>query len=159
MLNEMKNIEYWYPNSRYQFTENCKRIYREHHDNYLVKFNEDDTILLGVERAGHSGGYWFKSRLIEKENGLHIIGEIIVMDSDNKQIELTKKEKLKEIIFFILFIVLTWWLIIILWLIQRFARLYDRIIGKRSKTILTKEEKLDILMIDLLHCEKIQSSS
>jgi hypothetical protein len=154
----MKNIEYRYPYSREQFIENCKTVYREHQDKYLIKFNGDDEILFGVERAGHSGGYWFKSRLIERENGLHIIGEMILMDSDNKKIEFSKKDKIKETLFMIIFIILTWWLIIIVWFIKATNKLYNKIIGKKLEPQLTKEEKLDRLMINLLCCEKIQSA-
>lgn len=50
----MKNIEYRYPYSREHIIENCKTVYREHQDKYLIKFNGDDEILFGVERAAHS---------------------------------------------------------------------------------------------------------
>lgn len=152
----MKNIEYRYHYSREKFIDNCITIDRELNEDYRIKFNGDDEILFGIERAGHSGGYWFKSRLIERENELHIIGEMILMDSNNKKIEFSKKEKIKETLFMIIFIILTWWLIIIVWLIKATNKLYNKIIGKKLEPQLTKEEKLDRLMIDLLCCEKVQ---
>ena len=94
----MKNIEYRYPYSREKFIDNCITIDREVNEDYRIKFNGDDEILFGIERAGHSGGYWFKSRLIERENELHIIGEMILMDSNNKKIEFSKKEKIKAML-------------------------------------------------------------
>lgn len=152
----MKNIEYRYPYSRETFINNCITMDREVNEDYRIKFSGDDEILFGVERAGHSGGYWFKSRLIESDNGLHIIGEMILMDFDNKKIEFSKKDKIKETLFMIIFIILTWWLFIIFWIVKTTNKLYNKIIGKKLEPQLTKEEKLDRLMINLLCCEKVQ---
>jgi hypothetical protein len=78
------------------------------------------------------------------------------MDSDNKKIEFSKKDKIKETLFLIIFIILTWWLIIIVWFIKATNKLYNKIIGKKLEPQLTKEEKIDKLMINLLCCEKVQ---
>lgn len=47
----MKNIEYRYPYSREKFIDNCITIDREVNEDYRIKFNGDDEILFGIERA------------------------------------------------------------------------------------------------------------
>lgn len=151
----MKNFIYTYPDSRKQFIENCKIVDKDPQTDYRIRFVCDDEILFGVKRAGHSSGYWFKTNIIEKEDGLHILGELILMDYNNKKIELSKKDKLIETLFMAIFILLTWWLIFIFWLIKSIRWLSNKIVGKKYEPNRTKEEELDRLMINRLGCKKV----
>ena len=53
---------------------------------------------LGVERGGHSGGYWYVATLTETEDGTEMRGEIIyrTYHRDGELREDTKGEKIRE---------------------------------------------------------------
>ena len=49
---------------------------------YLIEIKSDDRFFLGVERGGHSGGYWYVARIEETSAGTQIIRGSIVYNPD-----------------------------------------------------------------------------
>ena len=56
---------------------------------------------LGIERGGHSGGYWYAATLTEIEDGTEMRGEVVYRSlcGDGSYREATKWEKAKDVIF------------------------------------------------------------
>ena len=70
------------------------------------------------------------------------------MDYKNEIVKPTAKDKIFEVIV----LMLLWWLFLILYL---GFWIIDKIKGKKSVKEITKEEKLDRLMINFLFCKKL----
>lgn len=153
----MKKIEYNYFCTKEKFINSCIEANKKYNDKYIIHVVNDNEIRFGVERAGHSGGYWYIATLEENEKNLHIHGEIIYTTNFNgSPHEYTKKEKIKDKLFEIVIFILLWWLILALYIGRLIYRLYKKI-RKQDFKKLSNEEKLDNLMINLLCCEKIQT--
>ena len=70
------------------------------------------------------------------------------MNYKNEIVKPTAKDKIFEVIV----LMLLWWLFLILYL---GIWIIDKIKGKKSVKEITKEEKLDRLMINFLFCKKL----
>ncbi|MEI3527429.1 MAG: hypothetical protein V8R15_05240 [Bacilli bacterium] len=70
------------------------------------------------------------------------------MNYKNEIVKPTAKDKIFEVIV----LMLLWWLFLILYL---GFWIIDKIKGKKSVKEITKEEKLDRLMINFLFCKKL----
>ena len=116
-------------------------------DNYIVKLLENE-IHFGVERAGHSGGYWFIPQITEYENKIEFRGEIqYIGPVDNR----TKFEKIKEGILIGFFAIILSPFILVVVLISMF---YDRIVNRKDKKFKTTDEKLFDLLENHLGCTR-----
>ena len=107
-----------------------------------------DEVHFGIERAGHSGGFWFIPQIIEYENKIEFRGEIqYIGPVDNRK----KFEKLKEGILTGLFTVLFLPFVLIVVLA---SMIYDKIVNRKKDRIKTKEDKLFNLLENYLGCTR-----
>lgn len=129
------------------FHSNNSRIY--YLDNYIIEVR-DDEIYFGVERAGHSGGYWFISKFTEENDQIIFRGTIQYIGPENSR---TKIQKAFDKIEAILLWILLFPLVIVIYLISKIVWL----IGKICKRPLleTTEEKLLNLMENRLNCQRV----
>ena len=69
-----------------------------HNDGSLLYEDTPNGFDLGIERGGHSGGYWYVATLTETEDGTEMRGEIIyrTYHRDGELREDTKGEKIRE---------------------------------------------------------------
>ena len=113
---------------------------------------------LGIERGGHSGGYWYVATLTETEDGTEMRGEIIYRSlcGDGSCREATKWEKVKETLFVILVGLLCLIPILIIYAIQGILRLIGKLRGKPPEITLSIEEKLTHFMTEVMGCNTIE---
>lgn len=64
-----------------QYPNNDHRIF--YFNEYIVEIVKDQYYF-GIERGGHSGGYWFKPTIIETDHTLLFSGNIEYIDSYTK---------------------------------------------------------------------------
>ena len=125
-------------------------------DGYFVKI-VDDEIHFGVERAGHSSGYWFISAITEHENKIEIKGTIQYLGHQNNSFLDTTKESsiLKKFIdkFFVcLFTVIVAPFVFMVYIFLLFKKLFNKMLRRPVVELKTKEDKLFDLMENQLGC-------
>lgn len=121
-----------------KFQNNSNQYY--YFDDYIVD-NRDGEIRFGVQRAGHSGGYWFLPTITEYDGKTIFTGEMQYIDSYTNQ-EGTKKliNKIENIFFYILvmpIILIAIPILIVLWL--------KRKIFKKAEPKTTEECLFDLM--------------
>ena len=131
------------------FHTSDSRLY--YFDDYIVEVL-DDEIRFGIERAGHSGGNWFVSKVAEENNQIEFSGTIQYIGPENRNTR-TKAQKILDKIglFFLsvwLFPILAIFFIIskIQWIIRKIRKLPN------TKST---EDKLFDLMENRLNCQRI----
>ena len=116
-------------------------------DNYIVKLIENE-IHFGVERAGHSGGYWFIPQITEYENKIEFRGEIQFI---GPVVNRSKIRKIRDDIFVylicVLFLPITLLLLIGCWN-------YNKINNRKKTKIKTTEDRLFDLLENHLGCTR-----
>ena len=125
------------------------------YDDYLIHIGDNNRISIGIERAGHSGGYYYVADIYEENSQTKINGKIVLNPDENGNPiieEISKKEKIKNTIGIVVITILFGWLILLIYGIFEIYSLFTK--DKRKKIKLTKEQKLDNLMINYLCCEK-----
>ncbi len=123
---------------------------------YLLYEDTPNGFDLGIERGGHSGGYWYVATLTETEDGTEMRGEIIYRSlcGDGSYREATKWEKVKETLFVILVGLLCLIPILIIYAIQGILRLIGKLRGKPPEITLSTEEKLTHFMTEVMGCRE-----
>ena len=113
---------------------------------------------LGIERGGHSGGYWYTATLNKMEGGTEMRGEIVYrsLHGDGSYRESTKWEKAKDIIFTVFIALLFLIPILIFYAVEGIARLLGKLRGKPVKWTLSTEEKLIHFMTEVMGCNTIE---
>ena len=113
---------------------------------------------LGIERGGHSGGYWYTATLNKMEGGTEMRGEIVYrsLHGDGSYREATKGEKAKDIIFTVFITLLFLIPILIFYAVEGIARLVGKLRGKPVKWTLSTEEKLIHFMTEVMGCNTIE---
>ena len=113
---------------------------------------------LGIERGGHSGGYWYTATLNKMEGGTEMRGEIVYrsLHGDGSYREATKWEKAKDIIFTVFIALLFLIPILIFYAVEGIARLVGKLRGKPVKWTLSTEEKLIHFMTEVMGCNTIE---
>ena len=113
---------------------------------------------LGIERGGHSGGYWYTATLNKMEGGTEMRGEIVYrsLHGDGSYREATKWEKAKDIIFTVFIVLLFLIPILIFYAVEGIARLVGMLRGKPVKWTLSTEEKLIHFMTEVMGCNTIE---
>ncbi len=140
---EFLNILNSYPNNT---SYNDDKFY--YFDNFIVKLT-DGEMHFGVERSGHSGGYWYVPSIIECDDRIRFCGTVkyIGPDADSGKIQ----KAIDGIEYFLLFILLLPIAVIIR--LYRFVEWTIRKMFKRPKLkSKTTEEKLFDLMESHLSC-------
>ena len=113
---------------------------------------------LGIERGGHSGGYWYTATLNKMEGGTEMRGEIVYrsLHGDGSCREATKWEKAKDILFTVFIALLFLIPILIFYAVEGIARLVGMLRGKPVKWTLSTEEKLIHFMTEVMGCNTIE---
>ena len=113
---------------------------------------------LGIERGGHSGGYWYVATLTETEDGTEMRGEMVYRSlcGDGSYREATKWEKAKETLFVILVGLLCLIPILIIYAIQGILRLIGKLRGKPVEATMSTEEKLTRFMTEIMGCSVLE---
>ena len=113
---------------------------------------------LGIERGGHSGGYWYVATMTETENGTEMRGEMVYRSlcGDGSYREATKWEKVKETLFVILVGLLCLIPILVIYAVQGILRLIGKIRKKPLEITMSTEEKLTHFMTEVMGCNTIE---
>jgi hypothetical protein len=120
--------------------ERCKYI-----NEYIIKLI-GDKIHFGVDRGGHSGGYWYVPEITEFDDYIELRGKI-KYESDETNALIRFCDKLAEVILYILFLPI----IGIIELYTLIRKLCNKPVPKAQST----EDKLFDLMINHLNCTLI----
>ena len=113
---------------------------------------------LGIERGGHSGGYWYTATLNKMEGGTEMRGEIVYrsLHGDGSYREATKWDKAKETLFVILVGLLCLIPILVIYAVQGILRLIGKIRKKPLEITMSTEEKLTHFMTEVMGCNTIE---
>ena len=111
---------------------------------------------LGIERGGHSGGYWYVATVNETESGTEMRGEIIYrsLHGDGSCREATKWEKLKEKLFIVMVGLLCLIPILIIYAVRGILLLIGKLRGKPVEVTMSTEEKLTRFMTEVMGCRE-----
>ena len=125
---------------------------------YLLYEDTQNGFDLGIERGGHSGGYWYTATMTETEAGTEMRGEIVYRSlcGDGSYREATKWEKVKETLFVILVGLLCLIPILIIYAIQGILRLIGKLRGKPVEATMSTEEKLIHFMTEVMGCSVLE---
>lgn len=125
---------------------------------HLLYEDTQDGFDLGIERGGHSGGYWYAATLTETENGTEMRGEMVYrsLHGDGSYREATKWEKTKDMIFTVLVALLCLIPILIIYAVQGILRLIGKLRGKPLEITMSTEEKLTHFMTEVMGCNTIE---
>ena len=113
---------------------------------------------LGIERGGHSGGYWYAATLTETEDGTEMRGEIVyrTYHKDGKLREDTKGEKIREWLGIVLIVIFFSPVFLIALAIWGIMLLIGKLRGKPVEATLSTEEKLTRFMTEVMGCNTIE---
>ncbi|MGN1138679.1 MAG: hypothetical protein ACI4RM_04460 [Ruminococcus sp.] len=126
-------------------------------DSYIIKI-VDDEIHFGIERAGHSSGHWFISKITELEDKIEFKGTIQYLGPyKNSFLDETEESILKRVIdktLVCLLYILVAPFVLIIDVFLFFKRLFDKICHRPTVSLKTKEDKLFDLMENQLGCTR-----
>ena len=113
---------------------------------------------LGIERGGHSGGYWYTATLTETENGTEMRGEVVyrTYHKDGKLREDTKGERIREWLGIVLIVIFFSPVFLIALAIWGIMLLIGKLRGKPVEATLSTEEKLTHFMTEVMGCNTIE---
>ena len=113
---------------------------------------------LGIERGGHSGGYWYVATMTETENGTEMRGEIVyrTYHKDGKLREDTKGEKLREWLGIALIVIFFSPVFLIALAIWGIMLLVGKLRGKPVEGTMSTEEKLTHFMTEVMGCSVLE---
>ena len=134
-----------------QFPNNDNTFF--YFNDYIVELN-DDKIRFGIERSGHSGGYWFTPTITEVDNQIEFSGTIHYVDShtDEEQYSIKKAiSKFNNLLLAILLLPLA----LILKLFDIIKLCIGKLLKQSKPTSMTIEDKLYDLMEKHLNCVRI----
>ena len=117
-------------------------------DDYIVKIC-NGVIHFGVERGGHSGGYWYIPLITEYEERIEFSGTVeYIGPEDNRG----RIKKVIDGIGLSVLIILVLPIILLIWLYMLFEWIIRKLIKKQRAKAKTTEEKLFDLMENHLGC-------
>lgn len=152
-------------NKIYAFTTHLpptdfKQSLREavHDSGYLLYEDTPSGFDLGIERGGHSGGYWYVATLTETEDGTEMRGEMVYrsLHGDGSHREATKWEKVEETLFVIFVGLLCLIPILIICAVGGILRLIGKLRKKPVEITMSTEEKLTHFMTEVMGCNTIE---
>ena len=113
---------------------------------------------LGIERGGHSGGYWYIATLTETENGTEMRGEIVYRSfhGDGSYREATKREKIQEKFFIAIEALICLIPILVFYAVGGILLLIGKLRGKPVEVTMSTEEKLTRFMTEVMECHIIE---
>lgn len=110
---------------------------------------------LGIERGGHSGGYWYTATLTETEDGTEMRGEIVFRTFHGDE-EVRKNAKWKKISEWILIVIFFLPVLLIALPTWGIMLLIGKLRGKPVETAMSTEEKLTHFMTEVMGCNTIE---
>ena len=114
----------------------------------------DGKISFGIERAGHSGGYWFVPDIVEYDDRIEMVGKIQYFGpEDHRNGKTKRKDKIREIVATIFLFPL-----ICIFAIACFIAKVLNKMRKKPKPM-TRYEKLLDLMKNHLGCTEVKNTS
>ncbi len=131
------------------------KAYNSLHEDWLlyhVPTGSHNRFRIGVERAGHSGGYWYCATIVETAQGSRIAGSIVLNpdenDAETKLPQPSFRYRLRDAIVWILFGIPVLLIVAVVYLYHAISRLFRRHpLQKQSK-----EERLLDFMTNHLSC-------
>ena len=113
---------------------------------------------LGIERGGHSGGYWYVATLTETEDGTEMRGEIVYRSfhGDGSYREATKREKIQEKFFIAIEALICLIPILVFYAVGGILLLIGKLRGKPVEVTMSTEEKLTRFMTEVMECHIIE---
>ena len=118
-------------------------------ENYIIS-TIDNEIGFGIDRAGHSGGYWFIPDVCEFDDKIELVGTIqYIGPKDTRDSKAKARDKVIEVLLTIIFLPL--------FCLFKLFNFIEWIIGKIKKKPkpMTREGKLIDLMVNHLGCTKV----
>ena len=111
---------------------------------------------LGIERGGHSGGYWYVATLTESDGVTEIWGEIVYRSyhKNGEYREDTKGEKIREWLGIVLIVIFFSPVFLIALAIWGIMLLIGKLRGKPVEATMSTEEKLTRFMTEVLGCRE-----
>ena len=109
---------------------------------------------LGIERGGHSGGYWYVATLTERDGQTAMSGEIVYRSfhSNGEYREETKWEKILGWIGIVLLIIIFLPVILIALAVTGIMEFIGRLRKNPLKATMSTEEKLTYFMTEVMGC-------
>lgn len=144
-----KTYVYEYPYSKEQFLSKIPKRISYYNEYYIEKNN--DMLLVGVERLGHSSGTWYVGHIIESENKTLITGKFVI-DPDENGNSRYKKNK-RETFGIVVICIFLFPLFLLILIGSLFSWIYRKI-AKKTYWTMTNEERLDQVMICHFGCKK-----
>ena len=117
-------------------------------DDYIIKV-VGDTIHFGVERGGHSGGYWFIPSISEYEDRIEFIGTVKYIGPEDDR---GKIQKVIDDIGYVVLAFLVLPIFVIIRLYQASEWVIRKLLKREKQKPKTTEEKLFDLMANHLGC-------
>ena len=113
---------------------------------------------LGIERGGHSGGYWYVATLTESDGVTEIWGEIVYRSyhKNGEYREDTKWEKIREWLGIVLIVIFFSPVFLIALAIWGIMLLIGKLRGKPVEATMSTEEKLTRFMTEVMGCNTIE---
>ena len=108
---------------------------------------------LGIERGGHSGGYWYIATLTETEDGTEMRGEIVFLTFHGDE-EVRKNAKWKKISEWILIIIFFLPVLLIALPTWGIMLLIGKLRGKPVEATMSTEKKLTHFMTEVMGCRE-----
>ena len=111
---------------------------------------------LGIERGGHSGGYWYVATLTESDGVTEIWGEIVYRSyhKNGEYREDTKWEKIREWLGIVLIVIFFSPVFLIALAIRGILLLIGKLRGKPVEATMSTEEKLTHFMTEVMGCRE-----
>ena len=135
-----------------------KRNLREAVQNsgHLLYEDTQNGFDLGIERGGHSGGYWYAATMTETEGGAEMRGEVVyrTYHKDGKLREDTKGEKIREWLGIVLIVIFFSPVFLIALAIWGILLLIGKLRGKPVEATMSTEEKLTRFMTEVMGCRE-----
>ena len=150
-------------NKIYAFTTHLpptdfKQSLREavHDSGYLLYEDTPSGFDLGIERGGHSGGYWYVATLTESDGVTEIWGEIVYRSyhKNGEYREDTKWEKIREWLGIVLIVIFFSPVFLIALAIRGILLLIGKLRGKPVEATMSTEEKLTHFMTEVMGCRE-----
>ena len=113
---------------------------------------------LGIERGGHSGGYWYAATMTETEGGAEMRGEVVYRSyhKDGKLREDTRGEKIREWLGIVLIVIFFSPVFLIALAIWGIMLLIGKLRGKPVEATMSTQEKLTHFMTEVMGCNTIE---
>ena len=133
----------------------CEAVYDSGH---LLYEDTPSGFDLGIERGGHSGGYWYVATLTESDGVTEIWGEIVYRSyhKNGEYREDTKWEKIREWLGIVLIVIFFSPVFLIALAIWGIMLLIGKLRGKPVEATMSTQEKLTHFMTEVMGCNTIE---